>query len=137
MTELGFHPSGSFEADRVTFYKDYADDVGHRVRAYAFFDKPVLGMHDFRLANFVITLQTAIAPTQEAVAEEAPTVIRSDLLGVLESFQSLVGRIPEQAVAARECAKCHKKSAEFFIVNSDAICKTCVDERANANGARR
>jgi hypothetical protein len=128
MTELGFHPSPG-DVDRVCFYKDYVDEEGRRARAYTYFDKPILGMESFRLSNFVVTVQTAIEPVPTAIAREAPEPMRDDLFGVVDAFAALVGRVPDQAVVTRDCVKCLSPSANFYVVNGDAICNDCVAQR--------
>lgn len=128
MTELGFQPSPGLEADRVAFYKEYADDRGRRARAYVFFDKPVMGMTGMRLSNFVVNVQATFAPELEAL-KQAPLVARDDLEAVLDSFSGLAGHVPDQAVMTRTCVNCEKQASEFYVVNGDAVCKPCVAAR--------
>lgn len=129
MAEVGFRPSAGFEAASVTFLKDYADDKGRRARVHVFFDKPVMGMSGVRLANIVVSVQASIAPDLEAIEAEAPPVAQEDLREIVASFSELVGYIPEQTVAARVCVRCGRESAEYYVVNADAVCRTCVEER--------
>jgi hypothetical protein len=131
MSELGFSPANKFAADHVEFYKDYVDIEGRFARARVFFDKPVMGMQGMRLANFVVNIQKTIAPDLDAVEREAPSIIQQDLSEALEAFHELTG-IPAQSVQTRECVQCHEHKADFFIVNGDAICKDCVDQRKAA-----
>ena len=131
MTELGFLPSPGYESGRVTFYKEYADDQGRRARAYAFFDKPVMGMAGMRLSNFVVNVQASFAPELEAV-KRAPLVVQDDLTSVVDCFAAMAGHVPDQAVMVRDCVNCKKSSAEFYVVNGDAVCKSCVEARRTA-----
>lgn len=128
MTELGFVPSGSFDASRVSFSKDYADPAGRRARVYVYFDKPILGFESMRLANLVLSTQVTFGPTIEEVTSEAPEPIQPDLVALLQAFAHLTV-VPAQAVAGRACLKCKKVSADYYIVNDDAICHACVEAR--------
>ena len=128
MTEIGFHPSASFEADRVTFFKEYADDRGRRARVYAYFDKPVLNMTGMRLSNLVINVPMALEPSLAAISD-APPIARDDLAEVVRSFSALIGFVPDQAVVTRVCIKCKQPKSSFFTINGDAVCRDCVEER--------
>lgn len=133
MRELGFTANHEHEADRVAFYKDYADEEGRRARAHVYFDKPILGQDSIRLANIVITVQVVIAPDQAAIVAEAPQPMRPDLNEVVTSFSHLIGFIPEQAVFLRTCVRCKTETSTFYVVNGDAICENCVEARRKAN----
>jgi hypothetical protein len=130
MAELGFRPTGAFAADHVEFFKDYADPEGRFARAHVYFDKPVAGV-DLRLANFVVSVQKSLVPDRDTVEREAPPVVQADLAEVVSSFQQFTG-IPAQSIHTRDCIRCGEPSAEFFVVNGDAVCRDCVEERKTA-----
>jgi len=128
MSAIGFQPNPGFGASNIRFFKDYAE--GPRVsRVTVFFDKPITGMSTVRLANIVVSTQYCFAPEQEAIDASAPAEAREDLTAVIETLSDLVGLIPKQAVMTRECIRCEQEAAEFFIVNDDAICVPCCEER--------
>jgi hypothetical protein len=129
MNELEFSPSPSFAAGNIQFYKDYADTEGNVARVTIFFDKPVMGMNTVQLSNIVVNVQRYIAPEPAAIERDAPTVVQSDLHAVVQSFSDLVGHVPEQTVMARVCIQCKEESPDFYIVNGDAVCLTCVERR--------
>lgn len=129
MTELGYYPSPGLEADRVVFYKDFSDLEGRRARVYVYFDKPIMGMAGLRLSSVSISTQIAVHATEEAIAREAPEPLRDDLLGVLHAFPEYTGALPDQSVVTRACIRCKRSSARFYVINSDAVCTACVEER--------
>lgn len=133
MVALGFVPSRELHADCITFIKDLAIG-GVRTRIHAFFDKPMPhgthglmaaaggGIGGLRLANFVIATQVAVDPSD---LTDAPEGIRAELEAVI----GIAPRRGDLAVMTRTCIICGEARSEFYVVNKDAICHTCVEAR--------
>lgn len=136
MAQLGYRPVNSFGQGQVVFEKDYADDAAGFARVAVFFDRPVAGIGDLRLANIVVTTQKAFEPTLAAVTACTPGTAHGDLTQVLETFAAFIGRVPDQAApaAVRPCLVCSTPSAAFYVINGDAICYGCVAARKAGHG---
>ena len=133
LTSIGFEPNPGRSAEYIEFSKTYCEADGGYVRVFLHFDKPIMGMPGFRLADVTVTTQRAIPPDLNELAHFVPDVARDEVLGVV---QALSTEIPVQAVVTRACLQCKKESAEFYVVNGDAICYSCVEARETSGPDR-
>ena len=126
LVELGYEPNPGRSAEYIEYAKTYYSSEGEYVRVFLHFDKPVMGMTGFRLADVVIMRQRVLAPEPSQIDAYCPMVARDEVLSLVEALSS---DIPQQAVDTRTCVQCGGESAEFYVVNDDAICYACVEAR--------
>jgi len=125
LTQRGFDPNPGRSAEYVEYAKTYYDAHNNQyVRVFLHFDKPVMGMPGHRLANVTVTTQQVIVPEAAELQHFVPDVAKSE---VLELAGMLSTAIPSQAVVTRLCIQCKEEAAEFYVVNDDAICYSCVE----------
>ncbi len=129
LRELGYVPCPA-SGDKMEFYRDYADEEGRLARVTVFFDRPFSEMKSVRLAGVAVTTQMISPPEMETLEREAPAITHRDLGCIIDAFAHS-GREHEQVVMARTCIHCAKLSNQFYVVNEDAICVSCVEDRKN------
>lgn len=115
-------------SESVTFYKDYGDDEGRRGRLFVHFGRMLKFADHIRLTSFTYTLQAPIFPTAEGLAD-APGFAKSDVQAVLSDLAPFIGALPSVSLVTRICAQCRKPKSEFYVVNDDAVCFECVDDK--------
>lgn len=127
LSALGYSPARGPSAFVIDFTKTYASVAGEVVCVRVQFDKPVLGQPAPILGSIIVTTQTVLPPTLDAAAG-APEAAQEDLRSIIAEFS---GDLPERSVDLRLCIKCGTKSPEFYVINDDAVCLACVEERRN------
>lgn len=126
LTSYGYRPTNGQSAFVIDFVKTYGSLAGHTTHVRVQFDKPVMGQSaEPILGSIIVTTQTVLPPTLDAAAS-APDEAQEDLRDIIAEFS---GGLPARSIDLRTCIRCGEVGAEYYLINDDAVCLPCVEER--------
>lgn len=124
-SSMGFTPRSTMDAYVVAYSKEYAMPGGSRVaRATAQFDKGMAGLDHAQLKGFVISVTAYLPADPEIVNEQAPEIMREDLLNYVRSLGGLDYDQPASVVMI-QCDSCKKPTPEFIKYKNGRVCRSC------------
>lgn len=116
MMARGFMPSNVYNANSLVFTKVYAEGP-RRVTVTAEVDRPGPFGRSTKLAQFRVSVETILAPTDVA---EAPVSCREDLEGIVAALQAAPIELPTVT-----CVLCGALAAQFYVDGDQILCTHC------------